>query len=92
MEHDREEQIRKRAYEIWEREGRKEGSHEDHWEQAERELSDEQTGGAGGSGERAGGEQPAAPAAGGSDASRESQSGGGGSSTAPGKGTGSSAQ
>ena len=44
MEPDREENIRMRAYEIWEREGRKEGGHEVHWHQAERELRDEQSG------------------------------------------------
>ena len=47
MEQDREEQIRRRAYEIWEGGGRPEGSHEAHWQQAERELEDEQTGTAG---------------------------------------------
>ena len=44
MEQDREQNIRMRAYEIWEREGRKEGGHEVHWHQAERELRDEQSG------------------------------------------------
>ncbi|NNU63797.1 DUF2934 domain-containing protein [Rhizobium sp. WYCCWR 11152] len=33
------EQIRKRAQEIWEAEGRPEGQHERHWQQAEQELS-----------------------------------------------------
>jgi hypothetical protein len=47
MEQDREEQIRQRAYRIWEREGRSEGSHEAHWQQAERELEDERAGAAG---------------------------------------------
>ncbi len=33
---DREERIRQRAYGIWEREGRPEGRHDDHWNEAER--------------------------------------------------------
>ncbi|WP_142849699.1 DUF2934 domain-containing protein [Telmatospirillum sp. J64-1] len=33
------EQVRRRAYEIWEAEGRPEGKEFDHWAQAERELS-----------------------------------------------------
>lgn len=41
MYQDREERIRARAYEIWEREGRQEGSHEAHWQQAERELQED---------------------------------------------------
>lgn len=32
-----EDEIRRRAYSIWEREGRPEGRHESHWEQARRE-------------------------------------------------------
>ncbi len=36
----REEEIRVRAYEIWERQGRS-GSPEDHWLEAERELKTE---------------------------------------------------
>ncbi len=44
MDQDREERIRARAYEIWEREGRQEGSHLAHWEQAEQELRDEEAG------------------------------------------------
>ena len=35
---DREHSIRQRAYEIWEMEGRPEGRHQDHWQQAAREL------------------------------------------------------
>lgn len=34
----RDEEIRKRAYEIWEKEGRPEGKHQDHWSEAEREF------------------------------------------------------
>ena len=37
MDLDREARIRKRAYEIWEREGRS-GDPEDHWVRAEREI------------------------------------------------------
>jgi hypothetical protein len=35
------ERIRERAQAIWEREGRPEGRHEDHWRQAEKEISAE---------------------------------------------------
>lgn len=35
---DRENEIRQKAYEIWEREGREEGGHERHWAEAERAL------------------------------------------------------
>ena len=41
----REEKIRVRAYEIWERQGRT-GDPEDHWHEAERELKAEDTTGA----------------------------------------------
>jgi hypothetical protein len=44
MDQDREARIRARAYEIWEREGQQEGSHLAHWEQAEKELRDEEAG------------------------------------------------
>jgi len=44
MDQDREQRIRTRAYEIWEREGRQEGGHETHWQQAEKELRDEEAG------------------------------------------------
>ena len=44
MEQDREERIRVRAYAIWEREGRQEGSDLAHWEQAENELREEEAG------------------------------------------------
>ena len=40
----RDENIRKRAYEMWEQEGRPDGQHESHWQRAEQELA----GGAGG--------------------------------------------
>ncbi|PWC43060.1 DUF2934 domain-containing protein [Azospirillum sp. TSO22-1] len=37
-----EDRIRDRAYAIWEREGCPDGRHEAHWEQARRELLDEE--------------------------------------------------
>ncbi|PST24023.1 DUF2934 domain-containing protein [Mesorhizobium plurifarium] len=45
---EREELIRRRAYAIWEQEGRPDGQHQRHWEQAAREMqgqSDGQTNG-----------------------------------------------
>jgi hypothetical protein len=33
------EEVRERAYEIWEREGRPDGQHESHWRQALAELA-----------------------------------------------------
>ena len=36
---DDEEEIRRKAYSIWEREGRPEGRHDSHWEQARREAA-----------------------------------------------------
>ncbi len=38
MENDREELIKRRAYAIWEQEGRPDGQHLRHWEQAAREM------------------------------------------------------
>jgi hypothetical protein len=35
---DKEERIRRRAYEIWEGSGRAEGRESEHWEQARREI------------------------------------------------------
>ncbi|MCJ8518708.1 hypothetical protein ABID21_001594 [Pseudorhizobium tarimense] len=35
---ERDERIRKRAYEIWESEGRREGDHMAHWHRARQEL------------------------------------------------------
>lgn len=37
-----EEKIRRRAYELWEREGRPEGKEREHWERARLELADEE--------------------------------------------------
>jgi hypothetical protein len=39
---DQEGRIRKRAYEIWETEGRPHGRNEEHWEQATGEIRSEQ--------------------------------------------------
>ncbi|XUY27802.1 DUF2934 domain-containing protein [Agrobacterium sp. rho-8.1] len=36
---DRESEIRKKAYENWERDGHREGEHERHWAEAEQELN-----------------------------------------------------
>ncbi|MGF6232402.1 hypothetical protein QFZ27_006357 [Inquilinus ginsengisoli] len=45
MSDDRDEQIRRRAYEIWEALGRPEGGQQQHWAEAEAEiLADEGTG------------------------------------------------
>jgi len=41
---DREERIKARAYEIWQREGSPEGRENDHWKEAEQELDAENTG------------------------------------------------
>lgn len=38
MHDDKEDRIRRRAHEIWEAEGRPEGRHEAHWEQARAEI------------------------------------------------------
>jgi hypothetical protein len=48
MNDDREERIRARAHEIWENAGRPEGLDKEHWEQASREIDEEdaQAGGA----------------------------------------------
>jgi Protein of unknown function (DUF2934) len=37
---EREQLVRRRAYEIWEQQGRPHGRHGGHWEAAERELGD----------------------------------------------------
>ena len=39
MSTDREAEIRRKAYEKWESEGRREGEHERHWAEAEHELN-----------------------------------------------------
>lgn len=42
----RTDRIRTRAYEIWEREGRRHGSHEQHWHRAATEIDGEEADGA----------------------------------------------
>ena len=44
MSDDRNEQIRRRAYGIWEALGRPEGGHQQHWTQAEAEILDDERG------------------------------------------------
>lgn len=44
MEDDRETELQNRAYSIWEREGRPDGAHDDHWAAAEREIEGRQNG------------------------------------------------
>lgn len=44
MNTDRDEQLRRRAYRIWESEGRPDGMEAEHWARAERELADEVAG------------------------------------------------
>jgi hypothetical protein len=52
MAENRDERIRQRAYEIWEREGRPEGRHDEHWRRAaEEELAREGAGTPAGAGE-----------------------------------------
>ncbi len=41
MSDDREDRIRKRAYDLWERDGAPEGHQHAHWQQAEREIDAE---------------------------------------------------
>ena len=41
MDNEKEDRIRVRAYEIWQRTGRQDGSHIEHWDQATREIEDE---------------------------------------------------
>lgn len=38
---DRAERVQRRAHDIWEREGRPDGRHDEHWAQAEAEVDDE---------------------------------------------------
>ena len=42
---DREQRQRERAYQLWEAEGRQDGSHEDHWQRAEgqHELAEQES-------------------------------------------------
>ena len=72
MTSERDEKVRQRAYEIWLREGSPEGRHEEHWEQARREIDNEADAAAAvGSSADAG--SPAAPAAGKSPKARASR-------------------
>lgn len=41
MPEDRESRIHKRAHELWEKEGRPEGRHDEHWRQASQEIGGE---------------------------------------------------
>jgi Protein of unknown function (DUF2934) len=45
MSDERVERIKQRAHELWEQEGRPEGRHSEHWEQATREIEAEEAGG-----------------------------------------------
>ena len=38
MDGDRDEMLKRRAYAIWEREGRPDGRHEEHWRRAHEEM------------------------------------------------------
>lgn len=40
---DREDRIRQRAHQLWEEDGRPEGKHAHHWEQARTEIGDDDT-------------------------------------------------
>ena len=40
MQNGRDERVRSRAYELWEKEGRPEGRDKEHWSQAETESGD----------------------------------------------------
>jgi len=46
---DRQRRVEQRAYEIWEREGRPHGKHDEHWHQAAEEIARESGGGGGSS-------------------------------------------
>jgi hypothetical protein len=45
MDTDREDRIRQRAHEMWERDGSPEGRHEEHWKAAETEVDSEDAAG-----------------------------------------------
>ncbi len=40
MDQNKDDEIRTRAYRVWEDEGRPEGRHDDHWQQAQQEGAD----------------------------------------------------
>ena len=87
MDSDKEEKIRRRAYEIWEAEGKPEGREQEHWERAAREIEQETSETGGGSTEppeEAGlssGLQPGGTLPGASPANGEGSIGTGGGST-----------
>lgn len=58
---DREQQIRARAYEIWESEGRPDGKEAEHWERAAREVAERGDGQAEGGAHATNGAGPAGP-------------------------------
>ena len=73
MASDRDERIRQRAFEIWQREGQPHGRHEEHWRMAAQEIDAEMGGASTGRGRRSAngaaekkvtGRQAAAPGAG----------------------------
>jgi hypothetical protein len=43
MNEERDQRVRERAYGIWESQGRPDGRHDEHWQEAERELAGEET-------------------------------------------------
>ena len=47
---DTEEKVRARAHQIWEREGRPDGRHDEHWAQARHEIENEEAAAAAGDG------------------------------------------
>ncbi len=57
MSPEKEERIRLRAHEIWEREGRPGGKEAEHWERASREIESEEAGGNQDQGGRSGTDQ-----------------------------------
>jgi Protein of unknown function (DUF2934) len=59
MAESRDERIRRRAYEIWHREGGGHGRHEDHWRQAATEIDAEDRAAESGAAEQAGSAEPA---------------------------------
>jgi hypothetical protein len=42
MEDEKNNRLKTRAYELWEKQGRPEGKHEEHWQLAEKEFSSEE--------------------------------------------------
>ena len=61
MSDERDERVRQRAYDIWEREGQPSGRERDHWDQARREIDQEEQGRT----------APKAPAGGGNEAPKK---------------------